>query len=156
MIVIFIFLTIVPTQRESAALDSRIEKLNSQIEEQKILKPIYQNLLKKVQLAPPEGIVPVQKKKLEKSETDEIAGRLNDMAVRHNLILAKYTPKVETIISGSGLFMVDFRLKGAFIDLQPFLMELCQTPYLERIEHFQIRAVRESNQFQFRIWLAYE
>ena len=151
-----IFLVIIPNQRESEAIDKRIAELNTRIEEQKILKPIYQNLQKKAGLEPPDGIAPINKKKLKKSETDMVAGRLSDMAVRRNLNLSKYTPKVETIISGSGLFMIDFILTGEFINLQPFLIELCQTPYLERIENVEIRAAKDANEFKFRIWLAYE
>ena len=156
VLIAFIFLIIIPTQRESEAVDKRIIELNTRIEEQKILKPIYQSLQKKAELTPPDGIAPLKKKKLKKSETDMVAGRLGDMAVRSNLNLSKYTPKVETIISGSGLFMIDFILTGEFINLQPFLLELCQTPYLERIEHIQIRAEKDTNEFKFRIWLAYE
>ena len=156
VLVVFILLTIVPARRESAALDDQIKKIRSRIEEQKILKPIYQNLLKKAQLEPPEGIGLVEKKKLKKGETETVGSRLSDMAVRSNLTLAQFLPKVETIISGTGLMMVDFTLKGEFINLHPFLIQLCQTPYLEQIEHIQIRAVRDTNEFQFRIWLAYE
>ena len=156
VIAVFIFLIIIPNQRESEAIDIQITDLNTRIEEQKILKPIYQNLQKKPGLEPPDGMAPLKKKKLKKSETDMVAGKLSDMAIRSNLNLLKYTPKVETIISGSGLFMIDFILTGEFINLQPFLMELCQTPYLERIENVQIRAAKDANEFKFRIWLAYE
>ena len=53
VLIAFIFLIIIPTQRESEALDKRIIELNTRIEEQKILKPIYQSLQKKAELTPP-------------------------------------------------------------------------------------------------------
>lgn len=155
-IVLFILLAIMPAHRESAALNFEIENMNSRVEEQKILSPVYENLLKKAQLKPPESLEFIEKKKLKRGETEAIANMLRDMAGSSKLKLVEFSPKVETIISGTGLLMVDFMLKGEFINLQPFLLQLCQTPYLEQVEQIRIRSVRDTNEIRIRIWLAYE
>ena len=153
---LFILLAIMPATRESAALNFELKNLNTRIEEQKILSPVYENLLKKAQLKPPERIESIEKKKLKRGETEAVATMLRDMAGSSKLNLVEFSPKVETIISGAGVLMIDFMLKGEFINLQPFLLQLCQTPYLEQIEQIRIRSVRDTNEIRIRIWLAYE
>ena len=155
-IVLFILLAIMPATRESAALNFELKNLNTRIEEQKILSPVYENLLKKAQLKPPERIESIEKKKIKRGETEAVATMLRDMAGSSKLNLVEFSPKVETIISGAGVLMFDFMLKGEFINLQPFLLQLCQTPYLEQIEQIRIRSVRDTNEIRIRIWLAYE
>ena len=47
-IIIFVLLIIIPAQKTSAQLDKDIEKLTARLDEQRILKPVFDNLLKQV------------------------------------------------------------------------------------------------------------
>ena len=46
-ILAFFLLIILPSQKTSAELDREIAKLNTRIEEQRILTPVFHNLLKR-------------------------------------------------------------------------------------------------------------
>ncbi|KPJ76757.1 MAG: hypothetical protein AMJ54_10500 [Deltaproteobacteria bacterium SG8_13] len=155
-VVLFLLLAILPAHKETAALDFEIDNVNTKIEEQKILTPVYESLLKKVQLKPPEGLNYVAKEKLKTEDTHKVAARFQDMAKNSRLTLVEFSPAVETLINRSGFMMVDIELRGEFINLHPFLLQMCQLPYLEQIEEIRIRSVRDTKEMKIRMWLTTE
>ena len=46
-VVLFLLLAILPAHRETAALDFEISNVNTKIDEQKILTPVYESLMKR-------------------------------------------------------------------------------------------------------------
>lgn len=155
-IILFVLLAIMPAQKESQALDFEIENINTRIKEQKILTPVYENLLKKAQLKPPEGLNFIPKEKLKRGDTEKVAVTFQGMAKDSQLMLVDFSPALDTLINRTGFLMVDIVLKGEFINLLPFLLQLCQLPYMEQIEQFNIQSVRETKEIKLRIWLAHE
>ena len=152
-IILFVILAIMPAQRESEALDFEIENINTQIKEQKILKPVYDNLLKKAQMKPPEGLNYVPKQTLKKGDTDKVAVTFQSMANDTQLMLVDFSPALDTLINRTGFLMVDVVLKGEFINLHPFLLQLCQLPYMEQIEQVSIQSIRDTKEIKLRVWL---
>jgi hypothetical protein len=55
-VLVFLLWVILPAQRLSAELDRDIENLQSRIEEQKILSPVFKNLFAKTKTAEPQGL----------------------------------------------------------------------------------------------------
>jgi hypothetical protein len=155
-IVLFILLGIMPAQKRSEALDFQIENIQTRIAEQKILTPVYENLLKKVQLKPPEGVNFRPQEKLKTGQTEEIAGIFQDLARKSNLELIEFTPELDSVIRNSGFLQVGLMLKGEFINLHPFLMDVCQLPYMEMIEQISIQSAKSTKEIRIKIWLAHE
>lgn len=155
-VILFLLLAILPAHKETAALDFEIENVNNKIAEQKILTPVYESLLKKVKLEPPAGLNYVPKEKLKPDETRKVATRFDQIARESQLTLIEFSPAVETLINRSGYLMLDIELRGEFINLHPFLLKVCQLPYLEQIEEIKIRSVRDTKEMKIRMWLATE
>jgi hypothetical protein len=155
-IILFVLLAIMPVQKESEALDFEIENINIRIKEQKILTPVYENLLKRAQMKPPEGLNFVPKQKLEKGDTEKVAATFKSMANDSQLMLVDFSPALDTLINRTGFLMVDIVLQGEFINLHPFLLQLCQLTYMEQIEHVSIQSVRKTKEIKLRVWLAHE
>jgi hypothetical protein len=155
-LVLFVLLAILPARKESEALDFQIENLQNRIEEQRILTPIYENLLKKTQMEPPEGVELIEKRALKRGETGEVVDRFNRMAEENRLKLIDFSPSLETILGQSDHLEVDMILQGEFINMHPFLLELCQLPYLQQMKSFQIESEKDVRQIQLRVWLAQE
>lgn len=155
-IVLFILLGIMPAQKKSEALDFQIENIQTRIEEQKILTPVYENLLKKVQLKPPEGVNFTSKEKLKTGQAEKIAGVFQELARESNLELIEFTPELESILRNPGFLQVSLMLKGEFINLHPFLMDACQLPYMEMIENISIKSAKNAKEIRIKIWLAHE
>jgi len=155
-VVLFVLLAILPAHRDSAALDFQIENIQTKIEEQKILSPVFESLLKKAQLKPPEGLVITPKGKLKSGDSAKAGDDIKALAAESRLTLVEFKPAVETLINRSGFLMVDLELRGEFIHLHPFLLDMVQLPYLEQIEQITIRSARDTREIKIRIWLASE
>ena len=155
-VVLFLLLAILPAQKESVALDFEIDNVSTKLAEQKILKPVYDSLMKKIQLKPPEGLNFVPKQKLKSEDTAKVAALFDEMAELSQLKLMEFSPAVETLITRSGFLMIDIELRGEFINLHPFLLQMCQLPYLEQIEQISIRSIRDTKEMKIRLWLASE
>ena len=153
-LILFVLLAILPVQKESEALDFQIENLQSRIEEQRILTPIYENLLKKTQMEPPGGLDLIEKKALPRGQTEQVVDWFEAMAQASNLRLVEFSPSIETILGNSKHLEIDLTLQGEFIDMHPFLLELCQLPYLARLKSFQIESEKDVRQIRLRVWLA--
>jgi len=155
-LVLFFLLAIVPTRKESEALDFQIENLQTRIEEQRILTPIYENLLRKTQAEPLEGVELIEEKALKRGQTEQVVDWFREMAETSGLKMVDFSPSIDTILSDSDHLEIDMTLQGEFINMHPFLLELCQMAYLEQLKSFQIESEKDIRQIRLRIWLAQE
>lgn len=155
-IILFVLLAIIPAQRESKALDGRIEEISERIKEEQILTPLYDSLLKKAQMKPPEGLNVVPLKKLKRGETDKVGRTFQKMAKESNLQLAEYSPEIQSMIGETGNLKVSLLFRGDFFNLQPFLLQICQLPYLDKIEEITIKSASDTKEFRLRLHLARE
>jgi len=58
---VFVVLTILPAMQSSTGLDMEIKKIKGSMDEQKILAPVYNNLLRKTKFKKTEGIAAPKK-----------------------------------------------------------------------------------------------
>ena len=155
-ILVFVVLTILPAMQSSAGLDMEIKKIKDSMDEQKILTPVYNNLLKKTTFKKTKGVEAPKKKKLAQGDTRKIIERLNSIAKNSNITLVDITPDVDTLIGGSGYLLIKIFAKGEFINLHQFLFQLCELPFLEFIEQIKITSVRNTKEFRLKVWMAQE
>ncbi len=155
-VLLFVLLAILPSLKESKALDNQIVDINARIKERQLLTPVYDSLLKKSKMQPPAGLDVVPLKKLKRNETDKVALVFQEMARQNKLILADYAPEIQSLIGDAETVKVNVLLKGEFIDLQPFLNQLCQLPYLVKMEEIAIKSVKNTKEMRLRLWLARE
>ena len=155
-VLLFVLLAILPSLKESKALDNQIVDIKARIKEQQLLSPVYSSLLKKSKMNPPLGLNVVPLKKLKRNETDKVAQVFQEMARQSNLLLADYAPEIQSLIGDTETMKVNVLLKGEFIDLQPFLNQLSQLPYLVKMEEIAIKSVKDTKEMHLRLWLARE
>ncbi len=156
VLLFFFLLVIYPQHISLAEADLDIKKLKVRIEEQKILYPIFQNLLKKTRVKDTESLPFPKKTKLMHNETAKISSIFNEIAQKSNLILKEIIPDVDALIGGSEYLKLNLTVKGEFLDLRNFMLHLGELPYLEHIERIQIRSVQDSKEISFKIFLARE
>ena len=149
-----IFLTIYPQHKSLGQLEKEIKKIQTQIEEQEILYPVYKNLLKQIRPKEHGGVSMPQKAKLESHRTDRISLALEEMAQKSNLKLVAVVPDVKSLSDGAGLLSVSTQLKGSFFDFRDFLLCLGRIPFLEHIEEVRIKAVEGSREFGVITWFS--
>jgi hypothetical protein len=133
-----------------------IAKIKSRIEEQKILRPVYKSLINKSKITPPEGLVMPKKEKLVRGDIKKLTKTFKKIADNSGLELAELRPDVNTILNSADFLMADVLLEGEFFDLQNFLIQVCQLPYIELIEEIKIKPVKNTNQFGIQVWMMQE
>jgi hypothetical protein len=153
-ILAYVFLIILPTQKNSAELDKDIVKIGDRIEEQRILKPVFESLLKQVQKKEPTDLPITPKAKLDRADISKLSEGLQEMAFRHGLKIQDMNTEVSDLIGKNGYLLMRINLTGAFMDFRNFLVDLGTIPSLEIIEEVQIRAIEGSREFKIRMWMA--
>ncbi len=155
-ILVFLVLVILPAQRLSAELDQEIASLQSRIDEQKILFPVFKGLFARTTAAAPVDLPAPPKVKLTSAEIAGLPKRLQDMASAHRLSTKEVALDINTATDVSGRLLIRFSAQGQFLDLRTFLVELGAMPCLEGIEEIKIKTVEGGQDFELRIWMARE
>jgi len=142
------------SRKSLATLDMKITKIRGHIEEQKVLYPLYKELLEKIQVKGSDILPSPIKSKLPRDKTEEISVIFGEIAERCHLEAVSIIPDVMSLADGSGLLLVNAVMKGDFFDFRKFLIELGGVPYLEHIEEIHIREAKGGKELRLKIWLA--
>ena len=153
-IVVFVFLIILPTHNTSKQLDKDILKISDRIEEQRILKPVFESLLKRAKKKNPTNLPETKTVKLDRSDISKLSEDLQEMAFRNGLKVQDMNTDVSALIGKSGYLQMRMNLTGAFLDFRGFLVDLGTIPSLAVIEEIQIRAIEGSREFKIKMWMA--
>jgi hypothetical protein len=152
----FLLLVILPAQRLSAELDQDIKNLQTRVEEQKILSPVFKSLFAKTKTTEPQGLPAPTRTKLTREEITLVPKRLQQLAASYRIEVREIVPEVSTLTDASGRFLTKLTALGRFSDLRGFLIDLGALPYFDSIEEIEIRAVEGGREFGLKIWLARE
>jgi Tfp pilus assembly protein PilO len=155
-IVAFIFLVILPSQKASAELDNEIEQLNTRIERQKILKPVFVSLFEKSKAKKSIKLPTAQKAKLARDEIPKLINHFQELAQRHHLKLQEISPDVNSLKDGSGHLLMNLSLTGEFLNFRGFLLDVGALPALEHAEELKISSVNTTRELQLKLWMAQE
>jgi Tfp pilus assembly protein PilO len=153
-ILFFVFKIIVPTQKTSAELDKEFVKISDRIEEQRILKPVFDSLLKQAKKKNPTDLPAANKEALDRTDISKLSENLQEMALRHGLKIQDLNTDVAALTGKTGFLQIRINLTGAFMDFRDFLVDLGAIPSLEVIEEIQIRAIEGAREFKIKIWMA--
>ncbi len=155
-ILVFILLIILPSEKAADELDQEINSLNTRIEEQRILTPVFHSLLKRSKMAPPSDLPVPEKSKLTHGDVNTISNVFQDIAARHSLILEDVKTDVSSMVADTGYLSMQLRLNGDFYKFREFLVDLGSIPSLEHIEEINIRPRKKSRELEIKLWLAQE
>jgi cell division protein FtsL len=153
-ILVFVLLIIIPTQQTSAELDRDIEKLNARIDEQRILKPVFDKLLKQVKKKGQTKLPVTKKVKLARGEINKISERLLEIARRYDLQLHDIQTDVNALENNAGYLLIRIHATGDFKKFRDFMVDLGAIPSLVQFEEIRIRAIENSREFKLKVRLA--
>lgn len=153
-IILFVLLSIFPNYIAYSNISQEIETLKGQIEEQKILSPIFNDLTKKTEFKEPADLPFPDKEKLPKSETGKISSVIQDIIERNAFELKKITTDVDSLTHESGRLKLNVEMTGDFMNLRPILIQLGALPYLENIESITIESKGGQSAVQLKLWIA--
>ena len=153
-IIAFVFLIILPSQKISAELDRDIQKVNDRIEEQRILRPVFESLLKQAKKEEPTKLPAAATFKLASGGINEITDLLREIALRHNLEMKNISTDVAALMKNTRNMMMRINLTGNFMQFRDFLLDLSAISALEQIEEIRIRAIEGTREYDLRIQMA--
>ena len=142
------------SKKFSETKDREIKAIFCQIENQKIILPVYRELLQKMRVEE-SGILPFPDKvRLPKDKIEEIPTIFKEIAKKSNLESISIIPDVMSLDRNLGLLLVNASLKGSFFDFRKFLVNLGEMSYLEHIERIDITRTIEGKEFRLKVWVA--
>jgi len=150
----FILLAIWPHQKLLARLDMEIKSMETQIEKQRVLFPIYKDLLKKVRSERLGDLPFPERAELDRDKTAEISSICKEIALKNNLEVVSIIPDISSLAKRPGLLPISMLLKGNFFDFRNYLIQLGEIPYLEHIEEIRIQPVEGSKEFRLKFQMA--
>jgi hypothetical protein len=153
-VIAFIFLIIIPNQNISDELDQEIEKLSDRIEQQRILRPVFDSLLKRAKTEHSTDLPKIKIEKLDRGDVNRISKVIQDMAGRYDLKIEDIRTDANEIMNDTGYMLMRVHVTGDFMKFREFLMDMGAIPSLEQIEEIIIRAIEGNREYKLKIWLA--
>jgi hypothetical protein len=153
-ILFIILIGIIPKQLSLARLDQRIKSIQFQIEEQKSLYPIYQDLQKITQARDSKVLPSTLRSALLRTQLNAIPANFREIARKANLDMVSASPDLNSLSGESKLLQVNAVIRGNFFNFRKFLISLGEVPYLDRIEEIQIQQNEDTMEFKMKIWIA--
>jgi hypothetical protein len=153
-IILFILLSIFPNYIAYSNIIQDIERLKSNIEEQKILSPIFNDFSKKAEFKEPENLPFPKKTKMTKNETGKISAVIQDIILNNGFKLESIATDVGSLMHESGMLKLTVLMSGDFMNLRNAMLQLGALPYLEHVESIQINSYHEKTKIQLKLWFA--
>lgn len=155
-IIFFVLLSIFPNYITYSNIETEINMLKSQIEEQKILSPIFNDLSSKAKFKDSDDLPFPKKEKLSKNETSNISGIIQNIILLNDFELNSILTDVGGLMDGSGILKMSVEVTGDFENLRKLILQLGTLPYLEHIENIQINNANDKQNILLKLWIAQE
>ena len=143
-----------PLQRQLRELDRDIFEVRGRIEDQKVLYPLYEDVLNRSGTGELEGMRVRTRQPLAQKEIGSLTTVVSELARSSKLQLASLAPDAKLLASGSRLLPVHAALKGAFSNMRGFLLEVEKLPFVEHLEELQIQDSGGAKELKLKMWIA--
>jgi hypothetical protein len=149
----FFSLGIFIQQLSLKSLDTRIKKIQLEVEEQKELHSTYQLLKNNEQKNIP--TLPLAKSgNISRDQIESLPGNFREITRKANLDMIYIRPDMNSIGPDSKYLLVNLGMRGDFFNFRKFLTNLGNVSFLDRIEEIQIQEKADAMEFRMTIRLA--
>ncbi|MFW6178783.1 MAG: hypothetical protein ACOC43_10540 [Desulfohalobiaceae bacterium] len=149
-------LGILPAKQELSDLEQEKERLQANIEEQEVLRPLYQELQQKLQDRELDQDLDLDQESSQELDIDSAKQILDSLADDSELQQASFTPRPETLQQETGLLLIQGELQGEYQNFQKFLHALLVHPDLSNLGRLQISSTSEEPEYALQIWMQVE
>jgi len=155
----FYLLSILPHQQATDQITDQINALKTQIDEQRLLGPIYHRFTELLVGTQPEGLGDLPFPSPDRLKPEQVAGietLFRQLAEQNQLNLQRIGSDLNSMISETGELKLTLEITGALNNLREFMLKLAELPYLNHVGRIEVR--RESGpqglHMELDIWLA--
>jgi len=153
-IILVVVLGIVSLHRFNANKAQDVRKLVNQIDEQKVLGPVYLSMIKELQKKEVYALPNPRKLRLSEQEADKFQEIIRKAAGKSGLFTVSVLPDVKTMASANQNLLYNMTLKGELQNFHKFMIELGGIPYIDQIEDVNIKQYSDSMEYKLKIWVA--
>ncbi len=154
LLVAIVLLGILPAKQEALGLKAEAGTLEAEIEEQRILFPLYAGLVRELE----------QKREIEKifeemdRETDPVtvdnsARLLTGMALKAGMEEASFTLVPESLARDSSMMLVEGNLRGEYQSLREFILSLSSWENFNHLELLEVQSRRGGYSYKVTVWM---
>ena len=152
-IVVLMMIANYPSQMSIIKLGNDITETRGRIEEQKLLFPIYSELLAKTRLK----IVseaPVPRDGLAQGQVDHIAEMLREVAKKSNIETTSVIPDPTSLAGGSNFLTVNVSARGDFFAFRGFLLDLRGLSCVNSLDEVRVQDVSGNKEYNLKMKIA--
>lgn len=155
-VLVFALFVILPARQLETELEGDIAGLKARLEEQRVLHPVFLNLLEKSKTPADPRLNPAARVRLTRGDIASLPRTLAEIAAAHGLRVREIAPDVNTLTDASNRFLVRVSLNGRFPDFRGFLLDAASLGYFEGFEEIEVRAAEGGEELNLKLWLARE
>lgn len=152
-ILVFGLLFILPNATAMSEMDAEIEALQTKIQEQELLNPIYRELIRQAQKKMPGDLPLPQTGKIEQRTLAEINDVFNEMARENGVLFESAVPDASSYMDESGQLTMSVTFSGDFFQFRELLLDICKLPYLKSMDEFKLVTDNAVKRLQLKLRL---
>lgn len=155
IVILLTFITVIihPSFKQVDQLDRAISGIQRKINSQKILLPLYLDLVKKGEEKVLGTLLLPEPKVLPKESIDLIPSIFKGIARKSGMDLVAVSPDFTTLARGGDAILINATARGGFSGVRMFLVELGKVPYVKQIEEMEIKQRANDKELKLTIWL---
>ncbi|MDD5722274.1 MAG: hypothetical protein PHY29_00895 [Syntrophales bacterium] len=154
ILIIFYFVALYPYERSLGAIDSKTAQVMNLIEKQKVLLPLYEEMVARGERNI-RGTLPVpDMTALSRADIDTVAPLFERIADESGMQVVSIRPDVLSLTEASDDMMVAIQLRGSFLDFRKFLEAVGGVPSLKGVKEIDIRQESGHKEFYLTVRLA--
>ncbi len=154
LLVAIVLLGILPAKQEALGLKAEAGRLESRIEEQRILFPLYAGLVRELeQKTEIETILEEMDRETDPLTVDNSARVLIDMALKAGMDEAYFTPVPGSLARDSSLMLVEGNLRGEYQSLREFVLSLSSWENFNHLELLEVQSRQGGHSYKVTVWM---
>jgi len=155
VVIAFCAVRVIPAWRRLRHLEKDIAAARLQLEEQRILLPVYTKLLPLV-VPRQDNERTTDASRLAQNKIPALQTQLGKLATAMGLRSLAVAPRAESLVSGEKRLEVEWRLAGPITSLRGVLAELAQLDFVEHLGHVRVQRVEHDVEYHLGVWVALE
>ncbi len=156
-VIAFALIGIYPNHATMVELDHKITPLNQRIETQRVIVPIYKELLKKAKQQDLHGLdYPPELTPAKPEDIEKFSIMLSNLARENQMELKIIAPDSDAYLKNTKYLGMNVSLTGDFFHFRRFLIQICYIPFLQDIESIRINIKNQKHTYELRLILAQE
>ena len=153
-VLIFLLAGILPNSRTMAELSTKTTNAQFRLEEQRTLSPFQKYLQDKSEKKESEILPLPAKGTLAQAKINTLPMTFSAAARMSGMSLVSAIPNINALTGNAQFLSVNVVLRGDFLNLRKFLINLGGIPYVNQIEEIAIQQKPDTKEFRLKVWVA--